>query len=119
MLIHQKEGRNMDDETLVQLNDLKRELDISSKSFDHIISIALEYQQVNKHITNEELVEIIKETMMVFDYCRDHANDEDYSEAEKIHQQNVYGHRKTVVYSFNEALRRLGYASQDISNRSL
>ena len=99
----------MDSQSLLDLNEIRNELDISKETFNLIIKMALEYKKSNNYISNEELVDIISETMMLFDYNDSISKNDEYTREDQKNFDTLYGKRKSLRETFHSALCKLGY----------
>ncbi len=103
----------MNKEILEELIELKNEIGMSQIAFNEIIYLAMEYKNnENPTISDEELIDIIKETMMVCDYSMGHIEEEPLNETDEMFLEEVYRKRKTISMSFKEALQRLEYIEE-------
>ena len=101
----------MNDELIEELKEINSEIGLSTQVLFEIIRIAVEYREKNNLcISDEELFEIIKETMMLYDYCGDFDLKKENSANKKM-IKDVYKNRKNLYECFTLAFEKLGYSN--------
>ena len=103
----------MNSDYLLELRKISIELGISKEVFSDIVNLALNYHNTeNKYLTDEDLCEIIKTTMMAYDFSNSPSSKEEYNDIDSINLIDVYKNSKTTKLAFEEALRKFDYVSQ-------
>lgn len=98
----------MNEEYVKELNEVRHELGIDRQTLYSIIDIAVQYRyEYNQNINDEELYEIIVETMNRIDKMLDYDND-----LSVIHENKP----KSTKDAFESALKVLGY-EEDNANK--
>lgn len=88
----------MDKESLKELNELRKYLEIPMNDFKIVLFLALNYRDENgKRIHEELLVSVIEETLNNMDYSNN------------ILYDDFITYTKTIKEAFNRALVNLGY----------
>ena len=91
----------MEKDYIKELNDLRKDLEISKRDFIIVLSLAIYYQKRNKqYIKEEELYQIVEETLVNMDY---------ENESDDLYSISGIGNNKTIIESFERALNNLGY----------
>lgn len=88
----------MDKESLKELNELRKYLEIPKDDFKMLLLLALKYQNENSESIHEEKIyEIVEESLNNMDY-QNNVNYDDFT-----------AYAKTVKEAFDRALVNLGY----------
>lgn len=91
----------MEKDYIKELNDLRRDLEISKRDFIIVLSLAIYYQKRNEqYIKEEELYQIVEETLVNMDY---------ENEINDLNSISGIRNNKTIIESFESALNNLGY----------
>ena len=91
----------MEKDYIKELNDLRRDLEISKRDFIIVLSLAIYYQKRNEqYIKEEELYQIVEETLVNMDY---------ENEINDLNSISGIRNNKTIIESFERALNNLGY----------
>lgn len=86
----------MEKDYIQELNELRRDLEISKKDFIRLLVLALYYQKVSKqYISEEDVSRIVEEALINIDYENDNK--------ESIKNE------KEITEVFERALNNLGY----------
>ena len=91
----------MEKDYIKELNDLRKDLEISKRDFIIVLSLAIYYQKRNEqYIKEEELYQIVEETLVNMDY---------ENEINDLNSISGIRNNKTIIESFERALNNLGY----------
>ena len=91
----------MEKDYIKELNDIRKDLEISKRDFIIVLSLAIYYQKRNEqYIKEEELCQIVEETLVNMDY---------ENESNDLNSINGIRNNKTIIESFKRALNNLGY----------
>ena len=87
---------------LKELNEERKELEIDKNIFAKLIALAKYYIDRHEGISEEDIAEVIREAMSVYDYGAP-------TDSDNIEIRYAYRRRKTINGCFKEALSNLGY----------